>query len=436
MKKTNKILCFSISVLVFFSVVGCDNAPKSDMKITVKVSSPDIIRALAGNSKDPFFAKVMDQALEMERQSTKDFITLFDASFKKNNTSYAKMATFFIVGLKNKIQFNSSDGDVIAAIRAEIDYATKRTVEILKIRLDEFDCKDVIINRPENSDIINIELKGVHDPDRAKKIIQAAGKLEFWETYEYKDIYSFFDVADKKLCATLSNLDTSIVVDTSMNSFSSLETAANNDTMKNTDGKEPFDEYAAKHPLLAYLQPALVQDASGNYYPNKGPVVGYCLTSDTARVMELIHNPNIQMIFPRDLFFKWSLKAVDKKGTTYQLIALKSSRDGTSALSGYVVVDASFDIDKDKVSQISLSMNSEGAIQWKRLTGNNIGKSIAIVLDNAVYSFPTVQSEIPDGKSSITGNFTLIEAMDLVNLLKSGMLPAPVSIISAEVYPK
>ncbi|HNW89062.1 MAG TPA: protein translocase subunit SecDF [Bacteroidales bacterium] len=427
---------------------------KGGMNVTLEVSIPEIIRVLAGNSKDPFFNKVMDQAIEMQKSSSADFVSLFEASFKKNNTSNAKLASFFIVGLKDKINFNTSDDDVIKVIREETQGAVDRTFNILRTRIDRFGVAQPNIQKLSGSGRILIELPGIKDPERVRKLIQGTAKLEFWETYEYKDVYGFIEEADKKMKALISSGDTAAIKDTMATAEgdsiakvegteetaktkedSSLVDKALSDSTKDTTGKaeQSFEEYAADHPLLAYLQPALIQDESGNYYPNRGPVVGYCRSFDTAKVMTMLRHPAVQMIFPREIRFMWSVKPIDEKGTTHQLVALKASRDGTASLAGDVIVDARQDIDQQQGNQISMSMNSEGATKWKNLTGANIGKSVAIVLDNVVYSFPTVQGEIPNGHSSITGNFTLEEAKDLANILKAGKLPAPTKIVEEAV---
>lgn len=427
---------------------------KGGMNVTMEVSVPDIIRALAQNTKDPFFNKILDEAIKEHENSSKDFVTLFYESFKNNNKSNAKLASFFIVGLKDKVNFNSTDDEVIAEIRKETDAAVDRTFNILRTRIDRFGVTQPSIQKLSSSGRILVELPGIKEPERVRKLLQGTAQLEFWETYEYKDVYGYIEAADKKLKAihanngdSLSMIDSiALAVRDSVKDVKATATAqtkkdtslvekAKSDSSKDSNQKaeQSFEEYAADHPLLAYLQPALVQDEAGNYYPNRGPVVGYCKVLDTAKVMTMLHNPQIQTIFPRELRFMWSVKAIDDKGTTHQLIALKSSRDGSAALGGDVITDARQDIDQRQGNQISMSMNSEGATKWKNLTAANIGKSVAIVLDNVVYSFPTVQGEIPNGQSSITGNFTLEEAKDLANILKAGKLPAPARVVEEAV---
>ncbi|MEI6764138.1 MAG: protein translocase subunit SecDF [Bacteroidota bacterium] len=419
---------------------------KGGMNVTLEVSVVDIIRALAGNSQDVTFNKAVTLASEMEKTSTKDFVTLFGEAWNATDPN-AKMAGVFLVGLKDKINFNSTNEEVLAKIRTETNDAIDRTYNILRSRIDRFGVAQPNIQKLQTAGRILVELPGIKDPERVRKLLQGTAKLEFWETYEYKDIYAFMEQADVKMKSLMGSGDTitkpgdSLNAEKSTDSLSakkdtskSLVDKAGTDTSgKNKPGQQSFDQFAKEHPLTAYLQPALVQDEQQRYFPAKGPVVGYCNSIDTFRVNAMLRNPIIKAIFPRELRFAWTVKPVGDKLTTLQLIALKATRDGTAALGGDVIVDARQDIAQNQGNEISMSMNSEGASQWKNITANNLGKSVAIVLDNYVYSFPTVQSEIPNGHSSITGNFTVEEAKDLANILKAGKLPAPARIVEEAV---
>lgn len=423
---------------------------KGGMNVTLEVSVPDIINALSGNSKDPLFNKVMADAVEMQKSSDRDFVSLFEESFKKNNTSNAKLASFFIVGLKDRINFNTPDEEVMNIIRSETNEAVDRTFQILRTRIDRFGVAQPNIQKLATTGRILVELPGIKDAERVRKLLQGTAMLEFWETYEYKDIYGFVEEADKKIASLTSITDTveevtdsliveevadnQVVEEDTMVAETILDDAGKDTGNATTpEGQQSFEEYSKEHPLLAYLQPALVQDEEGNYFPRKGPVVGYCNIIDTLKVGRMLRNPMVQTIFPREIRFMWDIKPIDDKGTVLQLIALKATRDGTASMGGDVIVDARQDISQNQGNEISMSMNTEGARIWKNLTANNIGKSIAIVLDGYVYSFPTVQNEIPNGFSSITGNFTLEEAKDLANILKAGKLPAPTRIVEEAV---
>ena len=426
---------------------------KGGMNVTLEVSIPDIINALANYSKDALFTKTMKDAIEMQKSSDQDFVTLFEESFKKNNTSNAKLASFFIIGLKDKVNFNTPDEKVMEFIRDETNGAVDRTFNILRTRIDRFGVAQPNVQKLATTGRILIELPGIKDAARVRKLLQGTAKLEFWETFEYKDVYQYMEAADKKLKAIINSTDSVVKDQDSVTGQENLTADAgvskatekespkdsfqmnsDKDTSKaNKPEQQSFEEYAADHPLIAYLQPALVQDEKGSYFPNKGPVVGYCQIIDTGKVGKMLRNPLVQIIFPREIRFRWTVKPIDEKGNTLQLIALKATRDGTASLGGDVIVDARQDIGQNQGNEITMSMNSEGATIWKNLTANNIGKSVAIVMDDYVYSFPTVQSEIPNGNSSITGNFTIEEAKDLANILKAGKLPALTKIVSEDV---
>ncbi len=422
---------------------------KGGMNVTLEVSIPDIVYALASNSKDPLFNKVMLEAIEMQKNSDRDFVSLFEESFKKNNTTNAKLASFFIIGLKDRINFNTSNEEVIKIIRSETDDAFDRTFNIIRTRIDRFGVAQPNVQKLATTGRILIELPGIKDVTRVRKILQGTAKLEFWETYEYKEVYPFLEAADNKLKAIINSADTTIIATDSATATdqATAEAKANtdsantaikeksaNDTSKGkAKDQQSFEEYAKDHPLIAYLQPALVQDEKGNYFPNKGPVVGYCQIYDTAKVGMMLRHPQVQLIFPREIRFRWTAKPVDEKGATLQLIALKATRDGTASMGGDVITDARQDIGQNSGNEITMSMNTEGTSKWKSITGNNIDKSVAIVLDDYVYSFPTVQNEIPNGNSSITGKFTIEEAKDLANILKTGKLPALTKIVSEDV---
>ncbi len=419
---------------------------KGGMNVTMEISLPDIIMALSGNNQDPAFLKAIANAKEMQKNSDKDFIVLFEQAWNEVSPN-GKLSSIFMIGLKDKIAFNSTNEEVLKVVRTEATDAVDRTFNILRSRIDRFGVTQPNIQKLSTTGRILVELPGIKEPERVRKLLQGTAQLEFWETYEYKDVYKFMEQADKKVNAIVTRTDTTLVSD----SLTGTETAKADTTVKDTteaslldkvgqdtskdkgQGQQSFDQYAKEHPLLAYLQPALVQDEAGNYFPNRGPVVGYCQSFDTAKVGVMLRNPEVKAIFPRDMRFAWTVKPVDENKSTLQLIALKASRDGSASLGGDVVVDARQDFGQNNSNEISMTMNSEGAQIWKNLTASNIGRSVAIVLDGYVYSFPTVNSEIPNGRSSISGNFTLEEAKDLANILKAGKLPAPARIVEEAV---
>jgi len=418
---------------------------RGGMNVTMEISLPDIIMALSGNNQDPAFLKAVASAREMQKSSDQDFIILFERAWNEVNPT-GKLSSVFVVGLKDKINFNSSNEEVLKVIRAEANDAVDRTFNILRSRIDRFGVTQPNIQKLSTTGRILVELPGIKEPERVRKLLQGTAQLEFWETFEYKDVYAYLEQADKKVVSLISAIDTTSLsadsnavamadtVATDTTDQASLIDKVGQDTSADkAKDQQSFDQYAKEHPLLAYLQPALVQDEQGSYYPNRGPVVGYSKTLDTARVGAMMRLPEIKSIFPRNMHFAWTVKPVDEKTGTLQLIALKASKDGSASLGGDVIVDARQDFGQDNSNEISMTMNSEGAQVWKNLTASNIGKSVAIVLDGYVYSFPTVNSEIPNGRSSISGDFTLEEAKDLANILKAGKLPAPARIVEEAV---
>ena len=446
---------------------------KGGMNVTMDVSVPDIIKALSGNSQNPIFVKALQRALEKERTSTADFVDLFAQAFKETDPN-AKLASIFnTVELKDRINYNSTNEEVIKIIRDETNAAIDRTFNILRTRIDRFGVTQPNIQKLQTAGRILIELPGIKEPERVRKLLQGTAQLEFWETYQFPDLSAAFNEADKKLVSILNTgadtlksdtlkKDTSIInkikskqtllaekkeakkelpakpeavkKDTSKKENALLKQIGKDTSSKNLEAKrnKSFEESAKKNPLFTYLNPPIFQNKEGKYEQGQTAMVGRALIKDTARVnnmMRLVKN-----IFPRNVKFAWINKPRDEAKEVLELVALKvTSRDGTPALGGDVITNARQDYDQNGQVEVSMSMNGEGARIWKRLTGDNIGKQIAIVLDGYVYSYPNVKGEIPNGSSSISGgNMTVEEAQDLANILKAGKLPAPARIVAEE----
>ena len=420
---------------------------KGGMNVTLEVSVPDIIKSMAKDRNDSIVNRTIRVATQMQNTSQKDYVVLFGEAFKQVASPGMKLAAFFNKSeYATRIKYNSTDEEVLKVIEEETKGAIDRTFNILRTRIDRFGVTQPNIQKLQTAGRILIELPGIKDPSRVRKLLQGTAQLEFWETYEYSELYGFFAEANKKLA--------SIDIDTNKTKTDSTKLAAKTDKKADTTSlvkkaniekakpseklgaNKQYDEYVKTNPLFAYLRPALFQDEKKQWFPNKGPVVGYASIKDTVVIDRMLKNPKVISVLPRNLKLVWSVKPRDaeKGGTTLELIALKiSSRDGTPALGGDVIIDARQDFDQTGRIEISMTMNNEGAKTWKRLTADNLGKSVAIVLDNYAYSFPTVQSEIPNGRSQITGNFTIEEAKDLANILKAGKLPAPAKIIEEAV---
>ena len=445
---------------------------KGGMNVTMAVSVPEVIRALSGNSEDPTFKKALQMAIQKEKSSTADFVDLFYESFKQADPNAKLAAIFNTVELKDKINFNTTNDEVIKVIRDETNAAIDRTYHILTTRIDRFGVVQPNIQKLQTAGRILIELPGIKDPERVRKLLQGSAQLEFWETYQFTQLHPYFTEANKKMAAILSSgadtmksdslkLDTtgmgkggeklslSEKKGTSKNAAPAKtgevkkDTAGGNALLKQlgkdtTKGaamnkKAETEEWMKKNPLFAVLAMAIYQNKDGQYMADDHAMVGRSLIKDTARVNYMLRM--VKHMFPRDLKLAWTVKPREEQKDVLELIALKvTSRDGSPALGGDVIVNARQDYDQNGRVEVSMSMNSEGARIWKRLTGDNVGKQIAIVLDGYVYSYPNVNGEIPNGMSSITGgSMSVEEAQDLANILKAGKLPAPARIVQEEV---
>lgn len=436
---------------------------KGGMNVVLEVSVGDIVNALAGNSQDPVFREAMKMAYQKQKNSGQGFVSLFGESFNEVDPN-ARLASIFLYEFKDKgITTNSTNAEVLSVINKEADEAIDRTYQILRTRIDRFGVAQPNIQKLSTTGRIAIELPGIKDPQRVRKLLQGTAKLEFWETYNFSELYTYFDEANATLRTEEildietekaeaektekkepSTVDDNTITDDTIDEVISEEDEAKESTNKlleqiaaDTTSASPdetsFDDYAKRYPLYAYLQPSYAQDESGNPYPAITARVGVAAIKDTARINNMIKF--VSDIFPRDLKLVWSVKPNPNSPDILELIALKASyRDGSAALGGDVIVDASQDYDQNGVITVDMQMNAQGAKVWKRLTGESIGKQIAIVLDNYVYSYPVVNGEIPNGRSSISGgNMDLNEAQDLANILKAGKLPAPARIVEEAV---
>ena len=428
---------------------------KGGMNVTLEVMVVDVVKALSNNSKDEAFTAAIANTLNAQKDSQDDFVTLFGMEYEKvapaANTGLS--AIFSTPDLRDKIQFASTNQEVIAVLAIEVEDAISRSFNILRSRIDRFGVTQPNIQRLETAGRILVELPGIKDPERARKLLQSTAQLEFWETYEYNELFQGFESANAYLrdveTAIASTEDTTeevaiveevkaeeiieeIIKETEEEN-SLLADVLEGDSLA-TDSASAglsFEEFAAENPLYAVLYPNVNQQTG---QLNPGPVVGVCAVKDTAAVNAYLSDNAVRKFFPIDAKFAYTVKPYDPDGKFVQLVALKSDRGGKAAMEGDVVTDANEAFGQySSTAEVSMEMNAEGAKQWKRLTADNIGKSVAIVLDGYVYSYPTVQAEIAGGRSSITGNFTLNEAKDLANILKSGKLPAPARIIEEAI---
>jgi SecD/SecF fusion protein len=427
---------------------------KGGMNVTLEVSSADIIRALSNNSADVAFVQALNNATVRYTIEPKDFVTLFGEEFAKLSSKTPLAANFQTIELKGEIDYNTSDEDVLKFLRERVQDAIETSENTLRSRIDKFGVTQPNIQLLPSSGRILIELPGVTDKKRVRKLLQTTANLEFWETQENQQVYPLLEQANKRLAEILtpgsdakdSLSKGAVAVADSLKTVDSSKTGSlaeqlalgGEKTKAGAEGTSRADSAAKirkENPLFSIMSPAVISGDQGQRLSD-GPVVGYAAVGDTAIINRYLNMPQIKALFKAYTKFAWNFKAVDKEETTYQLVVLDGSNNrGLPALSGDIITDARrfTDVTGGGFASVSMTMTADAAQAWKRLTKDNIGKSVAIVLDNSVYSYPTVQNEIAGGTSSITGNFTQQEAGDLVNTLKAGKLPAPARIVEESV---
>ena len=421
---------------------------KGGMNVLLEVSVPDIVKSL-GDENSQNFMKALDLAKKRQSESQDDFLTLFEQAFKEVDPN-ARLSTVFGYGLKdNGVTINSTNDEVMKVLRAQVDAAVANSFQVLRTRIDRFGVVQPNIQRLENSGRILVELPGIKEPERVRKLLQGSANLEFWETYEVAEIISPLIKANdvlKQMNASTMVAD-SAAADTAAapavakadnNGKDSLLNALKQEAAKDNESAKPAQASAAQkaqaekeNPLFSIFQ----VNVSNNGQPNPGCVVGMAHYSDTAKINRYFETKQVKQLLPSDLRFKWGVKAIDEKGQIFQLYAIKcKSRDGKAPLEGDAISDASSDFGQySSYAKVDMQMNSDGAKQWARLTEENKGRCIAIVLDGYVYSAPRVNDKITGGRSEITGDFTVEEAKDLANVLKSGKMPAPAVIVQEDV---
>ena len=401
------------------------------MNVTLEISMRDILVALSDKSQDPIFNKALVDASKSEKNSQLDYLTLFEQSFKElNSNNISRLSRIFgNKDLRDKIPSDATDKEVMRIIRIEAEGAVDRAFTVLRARIDKFGVAQPSIQKAERTGRIIVELPGVKDVVRVKKLLQSAAVLEFWETHNNIDVINFFQEAN----IVLSDKNNAPNQDANPDSDNVDEELGD---LIIPDIDNISDSGSNVNTLFDLLAPQVAQDASGNIQIVPGPVVGSALIKDTSKVNNFLNDRDVLSLIPSDLRnikFLWEAKPADEKQERLRLIAINSNREDKAKLSGDVIVDANQDIDQFGNPQINMRMNRTGARLWQKITRENIGNSVAVVLDDYVYSFPVVNSEISGGSSVISGNFTLDEAQDLANILKAGKLPAPARIIQSEI---
>ena len=402
---------------------------KGGMNVILEVSVPDVIKALADNKQDETFNQALATAAKQATTSQDDIITLFIREYHRLAPDAPLAQLFATQQLKDKVNQKSSDAEVEKVLREEIKAAVDNSYNVLRTRIDRFGVVQPNIQSLEDKmGRIMVELPGIKEPERVRKLLQGSANLEFWETYNAKEIAPYLQSADSKLRAILTSTTDTVAtpVKTEAKTISATDSIAAALKGETASQGAEMEQYKKEHPLLAVMQ----------VNPAEGPVAGYALAKDTATINSYLAMPEVQAELPKDLRLKWGVSAAsfDPKKQTYELYAIRATeRNGRAPLEGDVIVDAKDDFDQYGKPSVSMSMNTDGARRWALLTKQNIGKSIAIVLDGYVYSAPNVINEITGGNSQITGHFTPEEAKDLANVLKSGKMPAPAHIVQEDI---
>ncbi|MBR3440700.1 MAG: protein translocase subunit SecDF [Bacteroidales bacterium] len=400
---------------------------KGGMNVMLQVQLQDLVRALSGDNPSPAFQQALNLAKQRSVNSRDDFITLFGNAWKEVAGGQRLSQIFGTYEMKDKIKPESTDAEVLTIIRGEAESAVSNSFNVLRNRIDRFGVTQPSIQKIGNSGRILVELPGVKEPERVRKLLQGTASLEFWETFTNQEISGYLAEANAKLAQILAEETPAAPVEE--NKEAEGEDILGSELAQNQNADADLEAYKKQNPLFAVLSPS---QYTGN------ACIGFASGVDTAKVNRYLAMPQIAEIFPAEFIPMWSVKPSEMfdSDNIFELIAIKStSRNGKAKLDGGVVTDARvvYDHGTNGEPSVSMSMNAEGANIWARMTGDNVGRQIAIVLDGMVYSYPNVNSAITGGNSSITGHFTPDEATDLVNVLKSGKLPAPATIIQEQV---
>ena len=410
------------------------------MNVTLELSQDELVRGLANNNPDANFNKAVSMATEAHKTSQKEFIVLFGEEYAKIDPNGKLAAIFANPTNRDKVKLTSTNAEVLQYLKVETELAIERSFKVLRTRIDKFGVTQPNIQKQEGTGRVVIELPGVDNPARVRKLLQGTAKLEFYQTYDNTVAYGFLQKANDVL-KTLTIAETAATTDTTKAETNALAdiggtkakpdstTKAKKDTAANKQMTP--EQFQKENPLLGIIMP--VVDEKGQLMPS-GSWCGTAVIRDTAKINAMLARPEVRREIPTDVKFAWEYKGVGDNGGAVRLHALKTERNGEAAMSGERVIQANRDISQlSGQVEVNMTMDGQGTTEWKNLTKQNIGHSISIVLDNLVYSSPNVQNEIPNGRSVINGGFTEEEALDLSNVLKSGKLPATTRIVEEAV---
>ena len=419
------------------TAIGLGLDLKGGMNVILEVSVPEVVKALADHKTDEAFLKSVDEAAKEAQESQSDFITLFVQAYKKNAPGKPLATIFATQQLKGKVNTNSSDAEVEKVLKQSVDEAVDNAFLVLRTRIDRFGVVQPNIQKIEGqSGRIMVELPGIKEPERVRKLLQGSANLEFWETYDTPQVTPYLS----QLNAALRNNGTatepadSVTTDTvaaeqvAQKADSAKSGASVLAQMNKVDAKasgKASDEAKKENPLFAMLQPTGAPS---------GCMVALAQASDTAEINALLNSDIAKQIFPSDLSLKWGVKSYDPAGKIFELYAIRTTgQNGRAPLEGEVVTEAKDEFDQYGNPVVTMKMNTEGARKWAALTEANVEHCVAVVLDNLVYSAPNVRGKIDGGNTEISGNFTTTETKDLANVLQSGKMPAPATIIQEDI---
>jgi len=424
------------------------------MSVTMQISLNELVKKLSNNNQDPAFNQALAAATVDAVTSQQDYITLFVNEYEKINPNGKLAAIFSTKDNQDHIKFNASNSEVQSYLKDQASVAVQQSYTILNTRIDQFGVANANIQLQKGNDRILIELPGVKEPERVRKLLSGTAKLEFYQTYDNSQVYQLLTNINGLIAAKIkaSKKDTTKAVvkttdakttaavkaDTTKKGALSLLNKVQKNAGKDTSALGAKSQFADQYPLFNVLKPMMYQGQNGQGELARGPIVGRAEVKDTAQVNKYLRSPEVRTVIPQSMKFLWSVKPQDKT-KVFELYAIKLvGAENGAVLAGDVINDARNDVDQKGSPEVVMVMNSDGAQKWRTVTAEaaadlNNKQSIAIVLDDNVYSAPVVQNEISGGISSISGNFTVEEAKDLANVLKAGRLPAPAHIVAEAV---
>ena len=431
------------------TAIGLGLDLKGGMNVILEVSVPDVVKTLADHKTDEAFVKAVAEAQKEAQDSQSDFITLFVQAYKKNAPNGNLAQIFATQQLKGKVNTNSTDAEVEKVLREEVDAAVDNSFRVLRTRIDRFGVVQPNIQKIEGqSGRIMVELPGIKEPERVRKLLQGSANLEFWETYDTQVAMPFLNQLNAALrnagtaeaetadtTAVAAVADSTAVAETEVKAEAADTASAGKDILAQVSATEgeaaakmtgPTEEEKKANPLFSILQPA---------QGNAGCMAGYALARDTAEINALINSETAKHILPADMRLMWGVKSMDKAGKIFELFAIRTSggQNGRAPLEGDVVTESKDEFDQYGNPCVTMKMNTEGARKWAALTEANVHHCVAISLDGLVYSAPNVQNKIDGGSTQITGSFTTNDTKDLANVLSSGKMPAPAQIVQEDI---